>query len=269
MAVNMKIWTTMAAYLLLATTSVAANVDDVANLIQAGKFEDAFSSLKAAPQPTPRQSALLCYLYTKGYVAYDVADAKASCAVAVSARDPVGLYVSGMAQMLADPPGGFARDEQLALGNMADAVKLDYFPAYDWMCRYYYEKNNYSDASPFCKVAAVNHRPASAYYLGLMLYGGNGAVQDFKKARQFTLASAQMNYAPAYKLLGDLSREGKWDTHKDLTQAYAWYALASSAAPDWQDPLHLRDGLDLTPAAISAAQKLAAGWATQPAPGML
>lgn len=252
---------------LISARAVAA--DDAVSLIKVQKFEEALETLKSTSQPTTRQSGMLCYLYVNSYVAADAANAKRNCDAAVAGHDPLGLYESGTATFRPNAPAGFAHNEQIALGEMAEAVKLDYYPAYEWLCRYFYEKADYSDASSFCKVAAVNQRPSSAYYLGLMLFGGNGAVQDFRKARQFTLSSAQMNYAPAYKLLGDLSREGKWGVKKDLIQAYAWYALASSAAPDWHDPVQMRDALNLSSDEVARAQRLSAEWVTKPAPSLL
>jgi len=261
----------MATSLLLvaAGESPAATADSTVSMIEAGRFDDALKVLSALTTPTPRQSGLECYLYVRGLVAYDTAAAKTSCAAAVAAGDTVGLFMSGVAAARSHPPEGFSHDETLALGRMADAVKLDYYPAYEWLCQHDYEKSQFTEASPFCKVAAVHGRPASTYYLGLMLYNGNGAVQDFEKAREFILASAKMNYAAAYELLGDLARDGRWGTPKDLTQAYAWYALASSAAPDWAEPIRNRGALDLSASKIAAAQKLAASWATQAAPGIL
>jgi len=51
-----------------------------------------------------------------------------------------------------------------------------------------------------------------------------------------------------------------------LIQAYAWYALACSAAPDWTEPVTQRNGLQLSDDNIAQAQKLAAQWKPQAAP---
>ncbi len=248
---------------------IAAPSEDPLALIKSDKFEEAAKVLKAKSLPTGRENALLCYLYVRNLVAYEATDAKSTCKSAAAARDPLGLYVFGVGESMPKPPAGLEHNEDLALGAIAQSVQLDYYPAYDWMCSYFFQKNDFGKAVPFCKFAAVNQQPTSAYYIGLMLYAGSGAVQDFKKARLFTLASAHMNYGPAYKLLGDLSREGKWGTSKDLIQAYAWYALASSASPDWAEPVALRDALRLNADDITEAQKLAAGWIAVPAAGLL
>ena len=246
----------------------ADTVSSATALIKSGNFDAAYQRLKADNSGSGRVSGLLCYLYARSLVVADPQDKKTACRATVAAHDRFGLFVYGAAQASNNPPPGIDANQNVGVGEVAEAVQLDYSPAYDWMCHHFYDLQRYSDAAPFCKVAAINSQPGSMYYLGLMLYNGSGAVQDFEKAKAFMLASARMNYAPAFKFLGDLSQGGKAGPPKDLVQASAWYALASSAAPDWQDPVALRDGIGLSPADVAKAQKLAGSWQTKPAPGL-
>ncbi len=251
---------------MMASSACAATIAESMALYDQGKYEDAAGVLRAVPQPSGRANGMLCELFVRGLIADDKGDAKTVCAAAADEQDPHGLLVYALAFRLKNQVAGIPYDEQHYVSYMAQSVELGFPPAYEQFCEYFYTNKAYTQATPFCKFAAANKLPGAMFNMSLMLFNGSGAVQNFDKAHQFAVASARMNYAPAYKLLGDLSREGKWGSKKDLIQAYAWYALACSAAPDWTEPVTQRNGLQLSDDNIAQAQKLAAQWKPQAAP---
>ncbi len=250
----------------IASSAFATTIAESLALFDQGKYEDAARALRAVPQPSGRANGLLCELFVKGLIADDKGDAKTVCATAADQQDPEGLLVYALAFRVKDRIAGIPLDEQRYVSYMAQAVELGYPPAYDQFCDYFYTSKAYAQATPFCKFAAANNLPRAMFDMSLMLFNGSGAVQNFDRARQFAIASARMNYAPAYKLLGDLSKEGKWGSKKDLIQAYAWYALACSAAPDWTEPVTQRNELELSDSNVAQAQKLAAQWKPETGP---
>jgi TPR repeat protein len=246
----------------------AGTIDSALKSYDAGQYEDAARVLRGDAQPSARVSGMLCELHVRGLVVDQKDETRQACGAAVAGHDPLGLMVYAGAYGAANPPAGIVRDEQRFVSYLAEAIELGFPPAYERFCDYFFAKKMFSEATPFCKFAAASKLPGAMYNMSLMLFDGKGAVQNFDRARQFALASARMNYAPAYKLLGDLSSEGKLGNAKDLVQAYAWYALASSAAPDWSDPVALRNGLDLNGEQVARAQALAGKWTPEPVPNI-
>jgi len=244
----------------------SAPVDNAILLIHNNKFSEALSALKQDQSPSAKASGVMCYLYAWNYVAYDAEVAPKVCVTAVTAKDPIGLVSAAFLELEKNPPAGFSSDETLALGKLAEATKQDYYPAYGALCRYFYNKQRYTDASPYCKTAAAHHWPIAVFLLGEMFLSGDGTVQDYKKAVALFTMAAKQGFSPAYKQLGDLSSVGRAGVKKDLVQAYAWYLLASSGSEIPADIQRQRDALDLSEAQISKAQTLAGKWQTVPAP---
>lgn len=238
----------------------AGTIEEALKVYDSGQYQEAGKILHADALPSGRVNGMLCELYVRHLIADEKQEAKQVCSAAADAHDPHGLMMFADAHNLDNPPSGIQHDDQSFLRYLAEATELSFPPAFDRFCEYFYSKKMYTQATPFCKFAAASKLPTSMYVMSLMLFEGTGAVQDFDKARQFALASARMNFAPAYKLLGDLSKDGKQGAKKDLVQAYAWYALASSAAPDWAEAPQLRNGLQLNNDQIAQAQKMAGQW---------
>jgi TPR repeat protein len=244
----------------------AATVDDALKLYDAARYADAARVLQAMPDSNGRAKGMLCELYARSLVQGEPADTAQVCAAAAAAHDPHGLLTLAIAHAQQNPPAGITHDDTATLRYLSEAAGQNFPPAFDTFCDYFYSKREYGQAAPFCKVAAAAKLPGSMYRMAQMLFDGKGAVQNFDKGRAFALASARMNYAPAYALLGDQARDGSMGSPRDPVQAYAWYSLATSAAPDWNEPVSSRDALRLSGEQVVAAQKVAAAWSTQPTP---
>jgi hypothetical protein len=83
-----------------------------------------------------------------------------------------------------------------------------------------------SAAQKWYRTAAAAGYARARYNLAIMLEEGRGSTADPFAAEEFYRSAAQQNYAPAQNNLGVLLAEG-CDVPADLTQAYAWLAIAA------------------------------------------
>lgn len=188
------------------------------------------------------------------------------CQDAVAANDPQGQVSLGSAYLTGHRWLALERSETLGLGLLGGAVVANYPVASNVLCSHYYRANQAARAAPFCKVSAAAGLPGGLRQLAAMSMEGKGAVQDFDKARKFALLGASYGDAGSFVLLGDIAAGGDKGAKRDPVAAYAWYALAAAAAPDWDRPAALRDGLGLDGAKVAQGQKLATGWKAVPPP---
>jgi TPR repeat protein len=122
------------------------------------------------------------------------------------------------------------------------AVPQDYVQARQW-----YEK-----AAAQGNVKAQNN-------LGLLYDKGLGGPQDYVQARQWYEKAAAQGDAYALLNLGWLYRDGH-GVPKDYVQAHKWYNLAGANGNEHAAALRDALAILMTPAQITAAQKLAREW---------
>lgn len=226
-----------------------------------GKAAEVFRALQ--PIPSQGLGALCEMAVTNKAISTPEQDTR-FCKEAVSANDPQGLLSWGEAHLDGNDRLGVPQDSIPGLGYLARAATAQYPVASEALCGAYYQASQFTNAAPFCKVAAAAHLPRGLLNLARMSLEGKGAVQDYGKARSFALLSAQLNYAEAYHLLGTMEESGVAGTPPSPIKAYAWYSLAAAAAPDWTPPRSAREQLKLDAGGIAAAQKAASTWKRTP-----
>ena len=232
---------------------------DQANYAKAAEL---FRSL--APMP-PQVLGALCEMAATRKAASTPAQDLKYCQDAVAANDPQGMVSLGRAYLEGNQFLKVEKNATLGLGYLAAAVAAGYPVASNVLCLHYHRSSEFARAAPFCKVAAAAGLPGGLHHLALMSMEGKGAVQDFDKGRKFAVLAAGLGNAPSFVLLGNIAVSGEQGHRKDPVAAYAWYALAAAAAPDWDQPVTLRDGIGLDGAKVAQAQKLAASWKTSSA----
>ena len=243
----------------------AAPIDDAWTAYDSGNYNKAAELFRKIQTPPPKALGAICSMAVlKRSVSTPDADLK-SCKDGLAQNDPAAYMAMGLAHLYGNDWLKLDKDEKIGLGYLGNSVTLGYEVADDYLCSYYYETSSFAKASPFCKVSASAGLPDGLYHLALMSIQGNGVVQDFKRGRQFALLSASMNNARAFMLLGDMSANKKYGKPK-VEGAYAWYSLATAAAPDWTDPKTARDQLNLNPTQIEEAQKIAEAWKSTSSP---
>jgi TPR repeat protein len=225
------------------------------------KAAEVFRSL--APMP-PQVAGALCEMAATRKAASTPQQDMKYCQEAISANDPQGMVTLGRAHLEGNAGIAAEKNETLGLGYLGTAVAAGYPVASNVLCVHYHGAAQFARAAPFCKVAAASGLPGGLHHLALMSMEGKGAVQDFEKGRKFALLGASLGNAPSFVLLGDMASAGDKGHRKDPVAAYAWYALAAAAAPDWDHPVSLRDGIGLDGSKVAQAQKLAATWKTSP-----
>jgi TPR repeat protein len=94
------------------------------------------------------------------------------------------------------------------------------------------------------------------YNLGLMYDNGTGVPQDYKTAAKWYRLAAEQGVAVAQGNLGEFYRIGK-GVPQDIVYAHMWGNLASSNGNENGGKLRDFVAKQMTPADISAAQKLA------------
>ncbi len=246
-------------FLLISNNAIAKPIDDAWAAYDAGDFNKAAEIFRKLESPSPKALGALCQMAVlKRSISRSDADMK-YCQDAINQKDPNAYAVMGLAYLEGNDWLGIEKNERLGLGYLGNAVILGYAVADDFLCRHYYESANYGVAAPFCKVAAASALPNGLYYLALMSVEGNGAVQDFKRGKQFALLSASMNYAPAFILLGNMASTSKYGKPQ-VEASYAWYLLASASMPDMTQARTARDQLGLNHEQIEKAQTIAHEW---------
>lgn len=261
----MKLYKNLFAIVITAIT-LAGRSADAATVEDGWKYYDESNFSKAAEvfrslSPIPPQIlGALCQMAIEKSA---ISDPKADlnyCTQGVAANDLNSLVWMGIAQFNGDKHLSVERNETLGLGYLSRAVIANYPVASNVLCDYFYGKSDFGKAAPFCKVAAASKFSVGLYHLANMSLEGKGAIQDFKRGRNFALVAASLNSYPAYMLLGDIAKSGKYGQPKDLVAAYSWYVLAGAANPDSDEPQKLRNALGLDASKIETAQKMATTW---------
>jgi TPR repeat protein len=250
----------------LATPAVqAATAQDGWALYDQANYSKAAEVFRSLAPTPPQVLGALCEMAASRKAASTPQQDMRYCQDAVAANDPQGLVTVGRAHLEGNKGVALEKNETLGLGYLGMAVAAGYPVASNVLCVHYHRGAEFARATPFCKVAAAAGLPAGLHHLALMSMEGKGAVQDFDKGRKFALLAASLGNPPSFVLLGDIASAGEKGHRKDPVAAYAWYALAAAAAPDWDQPVTLRDGIGLDGAKVAQAQKMAATWKTSPA----
>jgi TPR repeat protein len=265
---SMKVLHTAAAVLLATLASqaaYAATAQDGWTLYDQANYSKAAEVFRSIAPAQPQVLGALCEMAAARKAASTPQQDLRYCQDAVAANDPQGLVTLGRAHLEGNAGLAVEKNETLGLGYLGMAVAAGYPVASNVLCVHYYRGAEFARATPFCKVAAAARLPAGLHHLALMSMEGKGAVQDFDKGRKFALLAASLGNPPSFVLLGDIANGGEKGHRKDPVAAYAWYALAAAAAPDWDQPVTLRDGIGLDGAKVAQAQKMAASWKTSAA----
>ena len=245
---------------LFTCTSNAQSMKEAIDLFGAGKYSESQKVLDNISPQTPKVKGFLCQLYAEEKISPDPEKSKQICDDAVSAKDPMAVYIFALANIYGNDALKVKQNEKRGLGFMAvAAIDMDFAPAFDFFCEKYYLEKRFDYAVSFCKVAAARGLRKSLYRMGDFYSEGVGVIQDFEKAKTLYIASAALNYTPAYEILGDAARDGKSGYTKDLRQAYAWYSL-SMATKSNNAVQSRRSNLNLSPEDILVAQKMASAW---------
>jgi len=243
------------------STLSAQTLNDASVAFDNAKYNDAADILRKLNPQTPKAKAFLCLLYSDKYISPNNDESSRVCEEAVVAKDPLAIYIYSIAYLYGNPNIQITANPPIGIGYMAvDVIDLDFAPAYDFFCNKYLSENNINTAINFCKVAASKGMRKSLYAMGMLSSDGKGVIQDYKRANNLMLASAALNYTPAYMYLAQASRDGLYGNPKDFKQAYAWYSLAAAADTNDTKASQARDSLKLSGDDIIAAQKLATVW---------
>jgi TPR repeat protein len=225
-----------------------------------GKYPETAQILSSIKPSTPKSNGFLCQLYAEEKISPDREISKQVCDDAVFAKDPVAVYTYALAYIYGNDALQIPINEKKGLGFMAvTAIDLDFSPAFDFFCEKYFLEKKYNTAVNFCKVAAHKGLRKSLHRMSLFYSEGLGVIQNFEKSKQLMLASAALNYAPAYEYLGDAAKEGKNGYILDLRHAYAWYSLSAAIKSDNQTQ-EKRKALKIADDDVLIAQKMAAEW---------
>ncbi len=95
--------------------------------------------------------------------------------------------------------------------------------------------------------------------LGVLYANGQGVPQDYAQARQWYEKAAAQGLAEAQSNLGALYANGQ-GVLQDFVQAHMWYNLAAANGDTFGGELRDALALQMTPAQIAEAQKLAWEW---------
>jgi hypothetical protein len=243
------------------STLSAQTLNDASVAYDNAKYNDTADILRKLNPQTPKAKAFLCQLYADKLISPNREESSAVCEEAVVAKDPVAIYIYALAYLYGNPDIQITANPTKGIGFMAvDVIDLDFAPAYDFFCNKYLRDGNVNTAINFCKVAASKGMRKSLYTMGMLSSEGKGVIQDYKRANNLMLASAALNYTPAYMYLGQVSRDGLNGNPKDLKQAYAWYSLAAASDSNNTSAAQARDNIKLSGDDIIAAQKLATVW---------
>jgi TPR repeat protein len=239
----------------------AQSLDEAITLYGNGKYNDSAEVLRKLNPQTPKAKAFLCQLYADKLISANDEESSRVCQEAVVAKDPIAIYIYALAYLNGNDNIKVQANPVKGIGFMSvDVIDSDFAPAYDFFCVKLTKEQNYSDAINFCKVAASKGMRRSLYIMGTLTAQGKGVIQDFKKSKNFMLASAALNNPAAYIYLGEMARDGKYGDPKDAKQAYAWFSLAAAADTNNNMAAQSRDALQLNSQDMIAAQQLASSW---------
>jgi TPR repeat protein len=246
---------------LMAGMAQAQSINAAIELFDKAKYDDAATVLRQISPATPKSKAFLCQLYADSYISQNVQESMKVCEEAVVDKDPIAIYLYALAYLNGNGNLNISPNEKKGIGFMSVAViDSDFAPAYDYFCNRLLQEQNIDEAINFCKVAASKGMRRSLYTMGVLTSEGTGVIQDFQRAKKMMLASAALNFTPAYVYLGNLAKEGKNGELKDLKQAYAWFSLATAADANNRKAMAERDSINLSSQDMIAAQKIASEW---------
>ena len=256
----MKKYFVVASFFLFSTLASAQGIKEAIDAFNLGKYPEAAKILNSIKPATPKSNGFLCQLYAEEKISPEPEVSKQICDDAVASKDPMAVYIYALAYIYGNDALQIAQNEKKGLGFMAvTAIDLDFSPSFDFFCEKYFVEKKYDDAVNFCKVAASKGLRKSLYRMSLFYAEGLGVVQDYEKSKKLMLASAALNYPPAYDYLGDAAKNGKNGYALDLRHSYAWYSLsiATKSNPQTQEK---RGSLKMTSEDTVAAQKMASAW---------
>jgi TPR repeat protein len=246
--------------ILFSTFTSAQSIKEAIDTFNLGKYPETAKILNTIKPATPKSNGFLCQLYAEEKISPEPDLSRQICDDAVAAKDPMAVYIYALAYIYGNDALDMVKNEKKGLGFMAvTAIDLDFSPAFDFFCEKYFSEKKYDDAVNFCKVAASKGLRKSLYRMSLFYAEGLGVIQDFDKSKKLMLASAALNYPPAYDYLGDAAKDGKNGNTLDLRHAYAWYSLSIAAKSNAQTQ-EKRKSIKMTTEDTVAAQKMAAVW---------
>ena len=245
---------------LITTATLAQSIKEAIDTYNLGKYPETAKILNAIKPATPKSNGFLCQLYAEEKISPEPKLSKQICDDAVSTKDPVAVYIYALGYIYGNDILKISKNEKKGLGFMAvAAIDLDFSPAFDFFCEKYFLEKKYEDAINFCKVAAYKGLRKSLYRMSLFYAEGLGVVQNYEKSKKLMIASASLNYPPAYDYLGDAAKDGNNGYTLDLRHSYAWYSLSIAVKGNAQTQ-EKRKNLKVTPEDTVAAQKMAAAW---------
>jgi hypothetical protein len=257
---KMKKYFVIASFFLFSTLSSAQGIKEAIDAFNLGKYPEAAKILNSIKPATPKSNGFLCQLYAEEKISPEPEVSKQICDDAVSSKDPMAVYIYALAYIYGNDALQIAQNEKKGLGFMAvTAIDLDFSPSFDFFCEKYFVEKKYDDAVNFCKVAASKGLRKSLYRMSLFYAEGLGVIQDYEKSKKLMLASAALNYPPAYDYLGDAAKNGKNGYALDLRHSYAWYSLSIATKSNSQTQ-EKRGSLKMTSEDTVAAQKMASAW---------
>ncbi len=118
-----------------------------------------------------------------------------------------------------------------------------------------FDKRDYKTALRELKPLAEQGHAEAQFNLGFMYRNGWGVVKDYKTAVKWYTLSAEQGDAFAQLILGSMYRNGE-GVVKDYKTAFKWYTLAAEQGHAWAQTNLKSLAKKMTPADISAAQKL-------------
>ena len=142
--------------------------------------------------------------------------------------------------------------EQLAKGNDKRA---------QFNVAYLYEKGqgtqqNFHQAIYWYKQAAKQKHINAMYNLGYLYQHGKKGIKNYKEALKWYTEAAKLGSASALVNIGEIYFLGSDEVKKDLTEAYAWFTLASARGS--RNGLYNRDLVSgkLPPLSIASGETL-------------
>jgi hypothetical protein len=139
-----------------------------------------------------------------------------------------------------------------------------------------HRKGDYATAIRLLRPLAEQGHAKAQWALGSMNSDGVGMPKNYVAALTWYQKAADQGYARAQIEIGFMYGNG-YGVPKDMVQAYKWYLIAARYAAKnvyVDDDIHIRElantalevarELDVTPAQIAEAQKLAREWKPKP-----
>lgn len=152
-----------------------------------------------------------------------------------------GDYAAALQEWRPLAEGGDA-DVQYILGLMydnGDGVLQDYAEAVNWY-----------------RMAALQGHASAQHNLGLMHHNGRGVLQDYAEAVRWYRMASEQGDAYAQNNLGFMYQYSK-GLPQDFIAAYMWYSLGAENGNELSGANRDNIAKEMTPAAISEAQRRA------------